>query len=149
MWFNSLYITEPLRGDSLLFTTHSQGGSSSPLIDIGRIKDWGHLGATRWFATRDPYVVNPAPDQRFMESSISIPLKLIWKKKKKKSERLRLLLQLLWKYWIYPAGTCSKSIMETPGQCVKICSTFTVKAPEWCQWPCAGVFIIKFEQYIT
>ena len=30
----------------------------------------------------------------------------------------------------------------------KICSKVTIKAPERCQWPCYGVFIVKFE-YIS
>ena len=28
----------------------------------------------------------------------------------------------------------------------KICSKVTIKAPERCQWPCYGVFIVNFEQ---
>ena len=39
MWFNCLKVTEPLRGDSLLFTTQSPGFPSTHLIDLRRMKD--------------------------------------------------------------------------------------------------------------
>ena len=38
MRFNCLEATEPLRGDSLLFTTKSPGGPGTHLIDLGRMK---------------------------------------------------------------------------------------------------------------
>ena len=37
--FNCLKAAEPLRGDSLLFTSKSPGGPGTHLIDIGRMKD--------------------------------------------------------------------------------------------------------------
>ena len=39
MGFNSLKATEPLRQDSLLFTTQSPGVPGTHLIDIGRMKE--------------------------------------------------------------------------------------------------------------
>ena len=41
---NCLKATEPLRGDSLLFTTNSPGVSSTNFIDLGRMKGWVDLG---------------------------------------------------------------------------------------------------------
>ena len=38
MGFNCLKATEPLRGDSLLFTAKPPGGPSTHLIDLGRMK---------------------------------------------------------------------------------------------------------------
>ena len=61
MRFDCLKTTDPLRGDSILFTTKPPGGPGTSLIDLGRIKDWVKLGATYWFQTWDPLTVNPAP----------------------------------------------------------------------------------------
>ena len=41
---NCLKATEPLRGDSLLFTTNSPWVSSTNFIDLGRMKGWDDLG---------------------------------------------------------------------------------------------------------
>ena len=38
MWFNCPKATEPLRGDSLLFTTQSPGVPGTHLTDLGRMK---------------------------------------------------------------------------------------------------------------
>ena len=38
MGFNCLKATEPLRGDSLLFTNKSPGGPGIHLIDLGKMK---------------------------------------------------------------------------------------------------------------
>ena len=38
MWFNCLKATESLRGDSLLFTTHSPEVPGTHLNDLGRMK---------------------------------------------------------------------------------------------------------------
>ena len=59
--FNCIKATEPLRGDSLLFTTRSPGVPGTYLIDLGRMKGWVDLGATWWFWTQDPCIGNPAP----------------------------------------------------------------------------------------
>ena len=43
MGFNCLNATEPLRGDSLLFTTLSPRVPRTHLINLGRMKQsWGH-----------------------------------------------------------------------------------------------------------
>ena len=61
MWFSCPKATEPLRGDSLLFTTQSPGVPGTHLIDLGRMKGWAYLGATQWFLTRDSWIGNPSP----------------------------------------------------------------------------------------
>ena len=53
MVFNCLKATEPLRGDSLLFTIQFQGGAGTHLIDLGRMKGYSHpvalnLGLLDW-----------------------------------------------------------------------------------------------------
>ena len=54
MGFTCLKDTEPLQGDSSLFTSKSPGGSGSHLIDLARVKDWVDLGATQWFEPGTP-----------------------------------------------------------------------------------------------
>ena len=44
-----LKATEPLQGDTLLFTTKSPGVPGDHLIDLGRMKGRIDLGATQWF----------------------------------------------------------------------------------------------------
>ena len=46
MGFNCIKATEPLLGDSLLFTTKSPGGPGTHLIDLRKMKGWANLGAT-------------------------------------------------------------------------------------------------------
>ena len=41
--------TEPLQGDTLLFTTKSPGVPGDHLIDFGRMKGRVDLEATQWF----------------------------------------------------------------------------------------------------
>ena len=41
--------TEPLQGDTLLFTTKSPGVPGDHLIDLRRMKGRVDLGATQWF----------------------------------------------------------------------------------------------------
>ena len=48
MRFNSLKATEPLRGDSLLFTNKSPGVPGTYLNNLGRTKEWTNLGATQF-----------------------------------------------------------------------------------------------------
>ena len=60
MGLNCLKAIEPLRGDSLLFTTRSPGVSGTHLINPGRMKIWVDLGATQWFWNQDPWIGNPA-----------------------------------------------------------------------------------------
>ena len=52
--FNCLKATEPLQGDSLLFTTKFPEIPGTHLIDLGRIKGWVDLGATQWFLYTGP-----------------------------------------------------------------------------------------------
>ena len=61
MGFNCLKATEPLRGDSLLFTTKSPGVPSTHFIVLRRMKGCVDLGATWWFWTGDPWIRNPMP----------------------------------------------------------------------------------------
>ena len=51
MGFNCIKATEPLRRDSLLFTTKFPEIPGTGLIDLGRMKEWADLGATQWFST--------------------------------------------------------------------------------------------------
>ena len=51
MGFNCLKATEPLRGDSLLFTTKFPAIPGTHLIDLGRMKDWVDLEDTLRFWT--------------------------------------------------------------------------------------------------
>ena len=44
-----LKATEPLQGDTLLFTTKSSGVPGAHLIDLKRMKGRVNLGATQWF----------------------------------------------------------------------------------------------------
>ena len=37
------------------------GVPGTPLIALGRMKDWVDLGATQWFRTWGPWIGNPAP----------------------------------------------------------------------------------------
>ena len=61
MEFNCLKITEPLRGDSLLFTTKSPGAPGTHLIDLRRMKDGVSLGVTQCFSTPEHWIGNPVP----------------------------------------------------------------------------------------
>ena len=61
MGFNCLMATEPLRGDSLLFTTQFPGVPGTHLINFRRMKGRVNLVATQWFGTRRPWIGNPAP----------------------------------------------------------------------------------------
>ena len=49
MGLNCLIATEPLAGDSLLFTTKSIGLAGTHFVHLGRMKGWDNLGATQWF----------------------------------------------------------------------------------------------------
>ena len=51
MVFNCLKATEPLQGDSLLFTVKFLGVPGTHLIDLGKVKGCIDLGATQWFCT--------------------------------------------------------------------------------------------------
>ena len=56
MWFNCLKATEPLWGDSLLFTTKSPGVSGTHFIDGVRMKGWVDLESPSGFK---PLIGNP------------------------------------------------------------------------------------------
>ena len=58
---NYLKAAEPLRGDSLLFTTTFPEIPGTHLIDLGRMKRWVDLGATKLFWIRESWIGNPAP----------------------------------------------------------------------------------------
>ena len=58
MGFNCLKAREPLRGGSLLFTTKSPEIFGTHFIDLGKMKGWVNLGATKWFWTWDPWTGN-------------------------------------------------------------------------------------------
>ena len=58
--FNYLKARQPLRVDSLLFTTKSPEITGTHLINFWRIKDWFDLENTCWFWTRDTWIRNPA-----------------------------------------------------------------------------------------
>ena len=60
MGFNCLKLV-PLRGGSLLFTTKFPDIPDTNFIDLGRMKGWVDLGATKWFWTRDTWTGNLAP----------------------------------------------------------------------------------------
>ena len=49
MEFNCLKATEPLRRDSLLFTTKSLGVPGTHLINLRRMEVLVNLEATQWF----------------------------------------------------------------------------------------------------
>ena len=49
-WSSTASKLEPLRGGSLLFTTKFPQIPGTHFIDLGRMKGWVDLGATRWFA---------------------------------------------------------------------------------------------------
>ena len=53
MGFTCLKAAEPLRGDSLFFTTQFPGLTGTHLIDLGRIKGW-----VKCFWTCDPWIGN-------------------------------------------------------------------------------------------
>ena len=53
MGFNCLKATEPLRGDSLLFTTQSPRFLDTHLTDLWRMNYWVNLEATQWFESSD------------------------------------------------------------------------------------------------
>ena len=59
--FDCLKATEPLRGDSLLFTTQFPRFPNTHLINLGRMKDWVNLGVTKWFWAWDPWNGNSVP----------------------------------------------------------------------------------------
>ena len=56
-----LKATEPLRGDSFLFTFQFPEVSGTQLIDLERMKGWVDLANTQWFWTEDPWIENPVP----------------------------------------------------------------------------------------
>ena len=56
-----LKYTEPLQGGSLLFITKFWKIPATHLINLGRMKGWLDLGATRWLWTKDHWIRNPAP----------------------------------------------------------------------------------------
>ena len=62
MGFNSLRATEPLAGNSLLFTTKYPEIFGIHLINLGQKKGWVNLEATQWFWKRDPW-----PIQRYTQ----------------------------------------------------------------------------------
>ena len=53
-WVSTASSLEPLWGGSLLFTTQVPEIPGTHFIDLGRLKDWVDLEATKWFSTRDP-----------------------------------------------------------------------------------------------
>ena len=57
--FNCLQATEPLQGDSLLFTIQLQGIPGAHLIDQEKMKGWVDLETTQWFWTWDSWIGNP------------------------------------------------------------------------------------------
>ena len=59
MGFNWLKAIEPLRGDSLLFTTKFPEIPGTDLIDLDR--HWVELGAIQWFWTRKLYALTTRP----------------------------------------------------------------------------------------
>ena len=61
MGFNCLKATEPLRADSLLFTTRPPGLPDTYLIDLVTMKGWIDLGVTLQIWTWDRWIDNPAP----------------------------------------------------------------------------------------
>ena len=61
MGFNCLKATEPLRRDSLLFTTQFPGVPGTHLIDFRRMKGRVDFVATQWFWTGNPWIGNRAP----------------------------------------------------------------------------------------
>ena len=61
MGFNCLKITEPLRRDSLVFTTYSPGVSGTHLIDPGMMKGWIDVGPIQWLFPQDSRIGNQAP----------------------------------------------------------------------------------------
>ena len=59
-WGSTVSKLEPLRGESLLFTTKFPEISGTHFIDLGRVKGWVNLGTTHWFWTRGLWIGNPA-----------------------------------------------------------------------------------------
>ena len=64
-WGSTASRLEPFRGSSLLLTTKFPEISGTHFINLERIKGWVNLGATRWFWTQDPWIVNPVPWQLY------------------------------------------------------------------------------------
>ena len=60
MVFNCLKATEPLQGDSLLFTIHFPGIPGTHLIDLWSMKGWVVFGAAWRFWIWGPWIRNPA-----------------------------------------------------------------------------------------
>ena len=58
MGLNCLTATEPLRGESLLFTTRSPGDPGTHLINLRRMKGWVDLGTIQWFWAQSPWIRN-------------------------------------------------------------------------------------------
>ena len=52
MTFDCLKATETLQEGILCFTINSPEISGAPSIDLGRMKGWVDLGATKWFWTQ-------------------------------------------------------------------------------------------------
>ena len=48
-WSSTVSRLEPLRGDSLLFTTKSPEIPGTHFIDLGRMKGLVEFAATQWF----------------------------------------------------------------------------------------------------
>ena len=59
MGYNCPKATEPLQGDSLLFTAKLPGIPGTRFIDLRRMKNWFDLGATQWFWSQDAWIGNP------------------------------------------------------------------------------------------
>ena len=57
-WGSTASRLEPLRGDSLPFTTKFPQTPGTHFIGLGRMKDWVDLGATQWFWTLGGSKVN-------------------------------------------------------------------------------------------
>ena len=55
----SLKITEPLRGDSLLFIIKFPEVPGTHLIDLRVMKGWVNLGASQCFSTSERWIGNP------------------------------------------------------------------------------------------
>ena len=48
-WDSTASRLVPLQGGSLLFTTKFQDIPGTHFTNLGRMKNWVHLGATQWF----------------------------------------------------------------------------------------------------
>ena len=61
MELNCVKTTEPVRGDSLLFTTKFSEIPGTHLINFEKMNGPVDLAATQWFRIWDPWLGNPTP----------------------------------------------------------------------------------------